>query len=105
MINHRFSNFSGQRLRQFLCRRTGSFHLILTLLSKLIKYIFAVETRGGAMAKDLVAVGNAGATDGKRALTPAQCGDLADAPPDLEWLANITNPKIRRGLQDRCRRV
>ena len=32
----------------------------------------------------------------KRALTPAQCGDLAEVPPELEWLANITNPKTRR---------
>jgi len=29
----------------------------------------------------------------KRTLTPAQCGDLAAVPPELEWLANITNPK------------
>jgi len=32
----------------------------------------------------------------KRILTPAQYGDLADAPPELEWLANITNAKTRR---------
>ena len=25
----------------------------------------------------------------KRALTPAQYGDLAEVPPELEWLANI----------------
>jgi hypothetical protein len=41
------------------------------------------------MAKDLVAVE-------KRVLTPAQYGDLADVPPELECLANITNPKTRR---------
>ena len=41
------------------------------------------------MAKELVAVE-------RRALTPAQFGDLADVPPELEWLANITNPKTRR---------
>jgi hypothetical protein len=41
------------------------------------------------MAKDLVAVE-------RRALTPTQFGDLADVPPELEWLANITNPKTRR---------
>lgn len=29
-------------------------------------------------------------------LTPAQYGELADVPPELEWLANITNPKTRR---------
>src|SRR4051812_16993989 len=28
-------------------------------------------------------------------LTPAQFGQLADVPPELEWLANITNPKAR----------
>ncbi len=51
------------------------------------------------MAKDLVAVGNTGAVVGKRALTPAQYGDLADVPPELEWLANITNPKTRRAYK------
>jgi hypothetical protein len=28
--------------------------------------------------------------------TPAQYGELADVPPEFEWLANITNPKTRR---------
>ena len=41
---------------------------------------------GRMMAKDLVAVE-------RRALTPAQFGDLADVPSELEWLANITNPQ------------
>jgi hypothetical protein len=31
-------------------------------------------------------------------LTAAHYGDLADIPPELEWLANITNPKTRRGV-------
>jgi len=33
---------------------------------------------------------------GKEKLTPAQFSGLADVPPELEWLANITNPKTRR---------
>jgi integrase/recombinase XerD len=33
---------------------------------------------------------------GKESLTPAQFGRLADVPPELEWLANITNAKTRR---------
>jgi site-specific recombinase XerD len=33
---------------------------------------------------------------GKQTLTPAQYSGLADVPPELEWLANITNPKTRR---------
>ncbi len=41
------------------------------------------------MVKDMVAVE-------KRALTPAQFGDLAEVQPELEWLANIINPKTRR---------
>src|SRR5277367_3026781 len=45
------------------------------------------------MAKDLVAVE-------RRALTPTQFGDLADVPPELEWLANITNPKTRRAYKN-----
>ena len=44
------------------------------------------------MAKDLIAVE-------RRALTPAQFGDLAAVPPELEWLANITNPKTRRAYK------
>ena len=27
----------------------------------------------------------------KRTLTPAQYGELADVPPELEWLANMTS--------------
>ncbi|MBV8055014.1 MAG: tyrosine-type recombinase/integrase, partial [Deltaproteobacteria bacterium] len=34
-----------------------------------------------------------------RGLTPAQYGDLAAVPPELEWLANITNPKTRRAYK------
>ena len=45
------------------------------------------------MAKDLVAVEKTGAAPDRRALkrvlTPAQYGDLAEVPPELEWLANI----------------
>ena len=51
------------------------------------------------MVKDLMAIGNTGAAVRKRALTPAQDGDLADVPPELEWLANITNPKTRRAYK------
>lgn len=31
-----------------------------------------------------------------RSLTTAQYDALSDVPPELEWLANITNPKTRR---------
>ncbi len=40
-------------------------------------------------------VTNTGAPALQRALTPAQFGDLADIPPELEWLANLTNPGMR----------
>jgi hypothetical protein len=32
-------------------------------------------------------------------LTPAQYSELADVPPELEWLANITNLKTRRAYK------
>ena len=32
-------------------------------------------------------------------LTPAEFGALADVPPELEWLANMTNPKTRRAYR------
>src|SRR5579859_1114782 len=35
----------------------------------------------------------------RRTLTPAQYGQLADVPPELEWLANITNAKTRRAYK------
>jgi site-specific recombinase XerD len=35
----------------------------------------------------------------KRTLTPAQYGELADVPPELEWLANITNKKTKRAYK------
>jgi integrase/recombinase XerD len=41
---------------------------------------------------DLIPVNN-------RNLTPAQFGQLADVPAELEWLANITNPKTRRAYK------
>src|SRR5215831_8176157 len=44
------------------------------------------------MANDLVAVE-------PRALTATQFGDLAEVPPELEWLANITNAKTRRAYK------
>src|SRR5215471_20498730 len=47
------------------------------------------------MANELVKVGNVATPVAARVLTPAQYGDLAEAPPELEWLANITNPKTR----------
>jgi hypothetical protein len=54
------------------------------------------ETRGWMMAddtaQDLVAVEKSG-------LTPAQYGQLAEVPPELEWLANLTNPKTRRAYK------
>jgi integrase/recombinase XerD len=44
------------------------------------------------MAKDLVAITKTG-------LTPVQFGDLAEVPPELEWLANLTNAKTRRAYK------
>jgi hypothetical protein len=41
----------------------------------------------GGMKKDLVRVTNPGAITLRRPLTPAQFGDLAELPPELEWLA------------------
>jgi integrase/recombinase XerD len=34
-----------------------------------------------------------------RSLSPAQFSDLAEVPAELEWLANITNPKTRRAYK------
>ena len=36
----------------------------------------------------------------KTALTPGQFEKLADVPPEIEWLANITNEKTRRAYQN-----
>ena len=36
----------------------------------------------------------------KTALTPGQFDKLADVPPEIEWLANITNDKTRRAYQN-----
>jgi integrase/recombinase XerD len=51
------------------------------------------------MKEELVRVGNTGAPVVSRALTPAQFGGLAQVPPELEWLANLTNPKTRRAYK------
>jgi len=47
------------------------------------------------MKKDLIEVGNTGRPALRRPLTPAQFGDPAEVPLELEWLANLTNPKTR----------
>jgi integrase/recombinase XerD len=36
----------------------------------------------------------------KSALRRRHYGGLADVPPELEWLANITNPKTRRAYKN-----
>jgi hypothetical protein len=51
------------------------------------------------MKRDLVRVGNTGRPALRRPLTPAQFGDLAEIPPELEWLAN---PKTRRAYKEGC---
>jgi len=45
------------------------------------------------VAKELVSINS------ERKLTPEQYRDLADVPPELEWLANITNAKTRRAYK------
>jgi site-specific recombinase XerD len=51
------------------------------------------------MANELVKVGNVMTPATTRVLTPTQYGDLAEVPPELEWLANITNPKTREAYR------
>ena len=46
-----------------------------------------------AVASELVSINS------ERNLTPDQYRDLADIPPELEWLANITNAKTRRAYK------
>ena len=45
------------------------------------------------MANELVSI------DSERTLTMEQYKALADVPPEVEWLANITNPKTRRAYK------
>ena len=45
------------------------------------------------MAKDLITVD-------RNDLTPAQFDDLAEVPPEIEWLANLTNPTTRRAYKN-----
>jgi len=45
------------------------------------------------VANELVSINS------ERTLTPDQYRDLADVPPELEWLANITNAKTRRAYK------
>jgi integrase/recombinase XerD len=55
---------------------------------------------GGGHKKRPVPITNTSSVTLRRALTPAQFGDLADIPPELEWLANIINPKTRRAYKN-----
>ena len=45
------------------------------------------------MVSDLVPIS-------KEKLTPAQYSELADVPPEIEWLGNITNKKTRRAYKN-----
>ena len=40
----------------------------------------------------------------KHSLTPTQFEQLADVPPEEEWLANITNLKTRRAYKEDVRK-
>ena len=51
------------------------------------------------MRQDLVRTSNTGAVAVQRTLTPTQFGALAEIPPELEWLANLTNRKTRRAYK------
>jgi hypothetical protein len=51
------------------------------------------------VANELVKIGNAALPAATRVLTPTQYGDLAEVPPELGWLANITNPKTRKAYR------
>jgi integrase/recombinase XerD len=54
-----------------------------------IHYRVRNPSNGLAASNELVTI------DSERALTPEQYRDLADVPPELEWLANITHAKTR----------
>jgi integrase/recombinase XerD len=56
------------------------------------KIHYHVQTMGSVVMGELVAVD-------ERTLTLAQFGELTDVPPELEWLANITNAKTRRAYK------
>ena len=65
-----------------------------------MKNMINVGNTGGAnLANQLVKVGTAVMPAVTRVLTPAQYGDLAEVPPELEWLANITNRKTREAYR------
>src|SRR5947209_3866027 len=51
------------------------------------------------MKQERVLARDTGTVALRRPLTPAQFGDLAEIPPELEWLANFTNPKTRRAYK------
>ena len=62
------------------------------MTSNSIKYIIALGTTvtGRVVSNELVSINS------DRKLTPDQYRDLADVPPETEWLANITNEKTKR---------
>ena len=51
------------------------------------------------MANELVKIRNVMTPAVTRVLTPAQYGELAEVPPELEWLANLTNRKTREAYR------
>ena len=57
-----------------------------------IKYTIGFYSTGQVVS-DLVVIS-------KENLTPAEFSGLADVPPEIEWLANITNDKTRRAYKN-----
>ena len=51
------------------------------------------------MKQELIILTNPHLPAHRRPLTPGQFTDLAAIPPELEWLANLTNPKTRRAYK------
>jgi integrase/recombinase XerD len=87
-VTHRRSNCKGKGPE-------GRFHLVLGVDYQLDKIHYRVRTNsnGQAVADELVSINSA------RTLTAEQFAGLSDIPPELEWLANITNAKTRRAYK------
>ena len=66
--------------------------VISGLTSNPDKIHYRVRNNSGRVVSELVPIG-------KESLTPAQFSGLSDVPPELEWLANITNAKTRHAYK------
>ena len=106
-VGHAAPCFTPRRWRSTTPRFQAAPYWVFSLLSNRIKDIFRLELAERGLEKSGVAAwlrtwlryGTRTRRTTDAHSRPLQFGQLAEVPAELEWLANITNPKTRRAYK------